>query len=189
MARHLKAVPEPPSGSAHAASPGGRPAEPADETFLHRVLAATLARVQPGAGQITVERLERDDGTLITYLDAADVVAVYTGQTTHGSPQADSGTDAGPVVIDVHRRTDAAQRRLRFLLDDAPAWLLALEPAQFRVVASAGSPQGSLELICVRCQDSVPAEPSGLLHMLLETAAQRSCPAEPAWANGADPCD
>ena len=186
MPRHLKIVPDS-SSSPGGAAAGDRSAEPGDEAFVCRV----LARARPGDEQITVERLERADGAPIIYLNAADVVAfIYIGQAAGDSPQAGGGTGAGPVVIDVHRRTDAAQRRLRFLLDNAPARLLALDPAQFRVAASTGSPPDHLELICLRCQGRVPAEPADLLHVLVEAATGHSCPIapDPAQGNGGGGC-
>ncbi|WP_424534207.1 hypothetical protein ACOZ38_28345 [Sphaerisporangium viridialbum] len=122
-----------------------------------------------------MQRFERDDGTLIIYIDAGDIVAfVYAGRPTEAGTRAGDQRDA--VVVDLHRRTEAGEERLHVLLDGVPARLLTLDPAQFQILTTADRRKRGLELVCVRCGGRVEAVAHRFLHVLLEAAAAHSCP-------------
>ncbi len=194
------------------AAPADHPSRRPDN-YAVPALTEILTRVAPGGTDIWVGRFDGDDGTPIIYIDAADIVVfIYTqptqdanGPTDHNArpftppPKSPPGhvTDghahdvaggvagpvAGPVVIDLHRRTETGQHRLRVLLDGAPARLLTIDPAQFHARTSTGS--GGLELACARCRNRLdtgtagPSNPAGL-NGLLEAAAAHTCPAPAA---------
>ncbi|GGK81810.1 hypothetical protein Sme01_62770 [Sphaerisporangium melleum] len=101
------------------------------------------SRTEPGAGAMSVQSLERRDGVLVVYVDAGDVVVfLYASQPTASSTQA--GEDLDAIVVDVHRRTEAGDRRLRLLLDGSPVQPLPLA-ASF-TPGSASSQRGDLAL-------------------------------------------
>lgn len=167
--RHLQPVPAAPHPSSTKPTATGDPPDQVGRVLTTNTLTALLSRARPG-GEISVERFERDDGTLIIYIDAADIVAfIYTGQPT------DAGGGADPVVIDLHRRTEAGERRLQVLVDGTDARLLTIDPAQFRALASAGTDERGLVLVCARCNGSVDVEATGLLQALLDAAAAHLC--------------
>ncbi|MFG1879542.1 hypothetical protein ACGFIV_32380 [Sphaerisporangium sp. NPDC049003] len=130
-----------------------------------------------------MQRFERDDGTLIIYIDAGDIVVfVYAGRPTEASARAGGQRDA--VVVDLHRRTEAGEQRLHVLVDGAPARLLRFDPAQFQVLTTADRRKRGLELVCVRCGSRVETVAHRFLHVLLEAAAAHSCPP----GKGAESC-
>ncbi|MEU9891100.1 hypothetical protein [Sphaerisporangium sp. NPDC051011] len=183
MTRHLQAVPAA-SGvrSIQPACLSRPPSEDEAETFTSRGLAELLSRAQPGAGEISVQRFERDDGTLIIYIDAGDVVAfIYAGRPATADTQADGPRD--PVVLDVHLRTEAGEQRLHVLVDGVPARLLRLDPTQFQIRTAAGRRRRGSALACLRCGSRIRAA-GDLLHALLEAAAAHRCPAQEAESCG-----
>ncbi|MET8139908.1 hypothetical protein ABZU32_06305 [Sphaerisporangium sp. NPDC005288] len=92
---------------------------------------------------MSVHHLERRDGVLVIYVDAGDIVVyLYAGQPTDSGAQA--GEDRDAIVVDVHRRTEAGDRRLRVLLDGIPVAPFPL--AGSCIFGSASSERGDLAL-------------------------------------------
>jgi hypothetical protein len=178
MTRHylqaIPASPDLPHGGPHA--PHDPPAQQHHDVTAAETLTRRLFGVQVDGAGISVERLERDDGASVIYVNAGDLVAfIYTDRCSgHGRSPCDLDT----VVIDLHLRTELGAQRLRVLLDGTRARLITVDPGQFLTLAPDGPGKRALELVCGRCHKRLCdiADTSSLL-ALLDAATSHLCAA------------
>lgn len=169
--RHLVPVPEPRPPAGPAPIPSGGVAADLPSGLAGDALTRMFLRARSAGARITVERFERDDGTQVIYLDASDVVAfIYTGH------RAGSHSGLDPVVVDLHRRTEAGERRLHLMVDDTDAQLLTVDPSQFVTAPSSVQGGRGWDLVCARCERHLgPLQHGGLLQSLLDLASAHTC--------------
>ncbi|WP_019632477.1 hypothetical protein [Actinomadura atramentaria] len=186
--RHLHPVPSPRSGQDR---PRAAVEPPGEVGVSARLLADALSRARAGRDGLTVQHLERHDGTRLLYLDGGDVEAfVYLGTNadTNPRPASDSALSqpapravtqsglaaADPLVIQLHPRSEAGRRRLQVLVHDVPALLVALDPSQF--VFELGPDNSPLPRArCRRCQARITFYDGSGLDTVLDDLAAHTC--------------